>query len=164
MTRGLPRPGAVRPGHYWESDMAVPLVVYVRLFLATTCLGGFLFAPLGAVRATDDDKITVLLKERLVALQAIATLAEKAHAAGTGTFDKVVAARLAVFAAELDLCATDAERAKVLEKVVAETKRLEADAKKAAALEGTVLAAKVRRLEAEIALERLRAKPSQSAP
>ncbi len=139
--------------------MVTPLVACVRVFVAASFLGALVAAFPGAVRAADDDKVKALLKERLVTLQAVAELTEKAFAAGGGTFERVIQARLAVFAAELDLCATDAERVKVLEKVVAETKRLEAAAEKASAPPGTVLVAKVRRLEAEIALERAKAKP-----
>lgn len=144
--------------------MPVPLLACARVLVAVSCLGTLVAASPGTVRASESDKITALLKERLVTLRQILDVTEKAHAAGTGTFDKVVEARLAVFAAELDLCRTDAERVRVLEKVVAETKRLEADAEKAKAPPGTLLAAKVRRLDAEIALERVRAKQSRSPP
>lgn len=144
--------------------MPVPLLACVRVLVAGSCLGTLVAAAPGTVRATDGDKVNALLKQRLETLRAVLDLAEKAHAAGSGRFDKVVEARLAVFAAELDLCRTDAERVKVLEKVVAETKRLEADAEKAEAPPGTVLAAKVRRLDAEIALERVRVKQSRSPP
>jgi outer membrane protein TolC len=103
-----------------------------------------------------------LLTERLAVAREAAALADKAYTAGTGSFTQVQEANLAVLNAELDLCERDKDRIPVLEKFVAAMKRFEeyvAQGHKAGARSsGEVLKAKLARLEAEIALERVKAK------
>ena len=126
--------------------------------LVATCLGGLTSGGPTAGADPGGDKVKALLAERLVTLRKIAELAEAAHNAGSGSREKMVEARFAVLAAELDLCETSPDRVKVLERVVAEAKRWEAVAEEGLKTRTTppaaALAAKVRRLEAEIKLER----------
>lgn len=134
-----------------------------RMFILAACVGSmYLFAPLAAGRAAvlDEDKVKALLRERLATLQTVADLTEKAYATGNIPFTKVIESRLAVRKAELELCETDADRIKVLEKSVAESRQLEEVVqtlvKSGQAPQREALTAKVQRLEAEIALERAR--------
>src|SRR5262245_2379906 len=147
--------------------MAATLLVHAPAL--TSCVAASLAVSLAALapapRTADpvEDRVVTLRKERLGTLQQIVERTEKAQMAGAVVFGEVSEARLAALAAELDLCGTDAERVKVLEKVVAESKRLEAEAAQKVR-DGVVPAnatlwTKARRLEAEIALELARPKP-----
>ena len=82
--------------------------------------------------------------------------------AGQESKGELLQIKLRVLKAELDLCATDKERIAVHEKMVAVLKAIEQQARELAreraAAAGTLLEARLNRLEAEIALERARAK------
>jgi hypothetical protein len=113
-------------------------------------------------------KIRALLKERLAALKQIVEEIEKSHKAGGGiSLDDVLQARLACYHAELDLCETDKERIAVLEKMLALAKESErmisARFDLGSVPHTAVLAARVNRLEAEIALERVKTKAGGQA-
>jgi outer membrane protein TolC len=107
-------------------------------------------------------RLKALLTERLAVAREAATLAEKAFRAGGGSGTQVHEANLAVLNAELDLCERDKDRIPVLEKFVAAMKRFEEHVteahKSGTRSSGEVLKAKLARLEAEIALERAKAK------
>ena len=107
-------------------------------------------------------RLKALLTERLAVAREAAALVDRAFRDGTGSFTQVHEANLAVLNAELDLCERDKDRIPVLEKFVAAMKRFEeyvAEGHKAGARsDGEMLKAKLARLEAEIALERAKAK------
>lgn len=136
-----------------------------RTRLAVACvlaagLGGLISLRPSPAAAPGGDKLNALLAERLATLREVVKLTEANYNAGSGSRDKVIEARFAVLAAELDMCETGPDRVKVLERVVAETKQLEAEAEELVrgrvAPQTTALAAKARRLDAEIKLERAR--------
>jgi hypothetical protein len=109
-----------------------------------------------------ETKVRALLKERAETLKQIVEEIEKAHKAkGALSMDDVLQARLAYYHAELDLCDTDKERIPVLEKMLGlakESERMVSSRFEMGAVPHTaVLAARVNRLEAEIALERAKA-------
>jgi hypothetical protein len=107
-------------------------------------------------------KLDELRKERLTILREIAKQVAQSYKSGTGSSDEMQDAMRRVFEAELDLCTTDKERVAVLEKAVAEAKKWEDVATKIVeagqAPARTGLKARANRLQAEIALERLRSK------
>jgi RNA polymerase sigma factor (sigma-70 family) len=115
-----------------------------------------------AKKPAPNQDIQALLKERLTVLKQMQDRAAKRHQAGQASRGEVLEINLRVHKAELDLCATDAERIIVHEKMVAVLKEIEEQvgeiAKLGAADAGTVLEARLNRLEGEIALERVRAK------
>jgi hypothetical protein len=109
-----------------------------------------------------DGKLKALQKERLAAVRELAKLATDRYKTGSVSEDEVREAIRMVLAAELEQCDSDKDRVAVLEKVVAEAKKLEdrvAQLHKAGqAPFGATLKAKADRLQAEIALERARTK------
>lgn len=121
--------------------------------------------PHNSLRATaadsNDSPLKQLLKERHTILSHVASQIADEYRAGKASFAEVHAANQALHKAELDQCNTDKERAAVLEKMVAEAKDNEKQAEAAyqarQAPVRSVLAAKVDRLEVQIALERLQA-------
>jgi RNA polymerase sigma factor (sigma-70 family) len=108
-----------------------------------------------------NEKVRVLLKERLAAVRELADRVKELHRRGAASVGAVQQAELRVFKAELEVCDTDKERVGVHDKIVAVFKDIEDHVtqlhKRGAASEGEVLEAKVNRLEAEIGLERARA-------
>jgi hypothetical protein len=126
-----------------------------------------LFAGSAPTLGADDpapSKLDGLLKERLETLREVAKLASEAYKSGGGSFADVREAMRQVLEAELEQCTTDKERIAVLEKVVADAKKWEGFAEesvKAGVVPArTALKARADRLQAEIALERLRNKPA----
>jgi RNA polymerase sigma factor (sigma-70 family) len=108
-------------------------------------------------------KVEQLLKERLAALRDIATETDQRFkASGQASPDAVIHARLAVLKAELELAQSAKERVAIYEKNVALAKELEGIAEalfKAGRVPSSDrLKAKVYRLEAEIELEREKAR------
>jgi hypothetical protein len=103
-----------------------------------------------------------LHQERLAILRAVADQVSEAHRRGETHQAAVLEANLAVLQAELDACATDQERLPVLEKLAAAARAQEdriAALVKAGNVSSTHLQqARVKRLEAEIALEKARRK------
>jgi hypothetical protein len=129
--------------------------------------GGMLFwptLPRTQAAGVNNSKLKALLKERLVALQGIASEATKGNRSGNASLAKVHEANQAVQKAELDLCDTDKERITVLENMVTDAKDYESQISQL--VKGGVLPsnnsltlkAKVDRLEVEIALERVKGK------
>jgi hypothetical protein len=115
-----------------------------------------------AKKPTPNQEVHALLKERLDVLKEIQTRTARRFQNGQGSKGELLEINLRVLKAELDLCATDEERIAVHEKIVAGLKEIEQQAgelvKQGAADAGSVLEARLNRLEAEIALERARAK------
>jgi RNA polymerase sigma factor (sigma-70 family) len=113
-------------------------------------------------RAGDNSRLRGLLKERLEAVQKLADRVNELHKQGAATQDEVRQADLRVYKAELDLCDTTKERVAVLEKIAKVYEEIEghtaALAKQGAASSEAVTEAKLSRLEAQIAVERERAK------
>jgi RNA polymerase sigma factor (sigma-70 family) len=112
--------------------------------------------------ATKASKVQALLKERLDILRLRAEQGRQQYKNGAASLDMVRQADLRVFKAELELCATDKERIAVHEKIVRVFKEIEDHARqlhqqKAASRE-IVQDATLNRLEAEIALERVKEK------
>ena len=109
-------------------------------------------------------KIQALLQERLEILQKMAADVKRLHQQNAADEQTVRQAELRVYKAELDLYETPKDRIAVLEKIVEVYKvdedRLSQLMKQGAAAEGTVHEATINRLEAEIALEREKAKPA----
>ncbi len=116
----------------------------------------------GDGRAGDDSKLRGLLKERLEAVRKLADGVKRLHKQGAVTQEAVRQADVRVYKAELDLCDTPKERIAVLEKIAKVYEEVEdqltAHAKQGAASSESVIEAKLNRLEAQIAVERERAK------
>jgi hypothetical protein len=110
----------------------------------------------------ETNKVRELQKERLALLRQMAKVAAVGHERGNVSQGEVLKANLRVHRAELDLCETDKERVAAHEKIVDVLKKVAecvAQMRKVAAASETAVAeAKLDRLEAEIELERARAK------
>lgn len=115
--------------------------------------------------AAEDAKIQALLEERLATLKQLAAVTEKAYRSGNATFAEVAQANALLLKAELELCKTDKERLAVHEKAVGLAKDSENVAAQlfqtGRATQASVLAAKANRLEAEIALQRAKARAAK---
>jgi hypothetical protein len=111
---------------------------------------------------TKDSKLKKLLKERLATLRELAKQTTADYQTGKVSFDRVHQAMRAVLNAELELCESDKERITALESIVAHAKEYEKFAaqryRNGAAPASDVLMARAGRLEAEIALERVKSK------
>lgn len=111
-----------------------------------------------------DAKLKGLLKERLAALQDVVSELMKAYENGAPSISlaQVLEAKQAVLDAELDQCDTDKERIAVLEKTLALAKEYERITKAQVSAGGThvgvAIKARAKRLEVEIALERVKGK------
>jgi RNA polymerase sigma factor (sigma-70 family) len=113
------------------------------------------------------DRVKTLLKEKLAIVQQRAELtAQLAQKGGAGQ-DELAKANLQVLSVELELCEADKERVAVHEKIVKiytsleeMTRTLE---KNAIASHGDALEATMKRLDAEIALERAKARLAQAS-
>jgi hypothetical protein len=112
--------------------------------------------------ADANPEVRALQEERLATLKEIADEKEKVFRAGRGLPEDVLQARLLVLRAELELCDSDRERVAVHEKIVAMAKEIEETLagyyKAQRLLHSDLLTAKANRLEAEVALERAKAK------
>jgi hypothetical protein len=113
------------------------------------------------------DRVKALLKEKLtIAMQRAEMTAQLAKRGGVGQ-DELANANLRVLAVELELCETDKERVAVHEKIVKILKNLEEMArtleKNAVASHGEALEATMKRLDAEIALERAKARVAEAS-
>jgi RNA polymerase sigma factor (sigma-70 family) len=114
-----------------------------------------------------ESKVRELQKERIAALKQIRADKETNVQSGTGPIEDVLQAQAAVLRAELEMCESDKETTKLLGEIVAVAKELEKCAEQrfnAGRLPRyDLLAVKVNRLEAEIALERakIKAAPKQ---
>jgi RNA polymerase sigma factor (sigma-70 family) len=113
-------------------------------------------------RASNNPRLRALLEERLDSLRKMAAQVKQLHKANAASQGTVREANLRVYQAELDLCDTTGERIAVLEKIARLYKEAEDHVselqKQSAASQGEVLEARIKRLEAEIAVEREKAK------
>jgi hypothetical protein len=115
--------------------------------------------PRASAAAPPDTRMTTLLRERLATLQEIAAQATGAFERGSASVMEVHAANEAVLRAELDLADSQKARIAIHEKLVMEAKKHEEHVARIAMDQSfMLLRAKVHRLEAEIALEREKAK------
>ncbi len=116
----------------------------------------------GDGRAGDNSRLRGLLKDRLAAVQKLAERVKQLHRQGGASQEAVRQADLRVYGAELDLCETTKERIAVLEKIAKVYQEMEehanALARQGSVSSESVLEAKLSRLEAEIAVEREKAK------
>jgi hypothetical protein len=111
-----------------------------------------------------ETKVQSLLKERLAVLRELAEELKEQSKKGTVSPLPAMRANQQVFKAELELCETAKERVAVLEKGVETAKELEklvaSHVESGALPKGNLQSARVERLDAEIALEREKAKLS----
>jgi RNA polymerase sigma factor (sigma-70 family) len=109
-----------------------------------------------------DSKVRALLEEKLALTRELAEAVQQLYKSSAASREQLLQANLRVFKAELDLCETDNERIAVYEKMVAAYKEMEEQAlqlqKSGQAQRPVVIEARLNRLEAQIALERLKAK------
>jgi RNA polymerase sigma factor (sigma-70 family) len=109
-------------------------------------------------------KLRALLQERLEALRKSAERMKQLHKQNVASRGEVRQAEMRVHKAALELCDTTAQRVAVLEKIVTLSKEEEEQfsqlQKQGGATQDEVREATIRRLEAEIALERAKAKPT----
>ena len=123
-----------------------------------------LAAGMPRVRADEpkNDKVKELLKEKLAVLGEVAKLTDKEYRSERCSIDRLHHAQMAVLKARLELCETDKERIAVLEEAGAlanDNEKTAAALYQAGEVPGPdALVAKAARLEAEIALERAKAK------
>jgi outer membrane protein TolC len=119
-------------------------------------------APLPLAEEPKDTRLKELLKERVETLRKVVEIVSQQYKLGGVGIGQVVQAQQSLLRAELDLCDSDKERIAVLEKLVSLMKDHEKIAaarfKSGDGRQGEALMAKATRLDAEIALERLRVK------
>jgi outer membrane protein TolC len=110
-------------------------------------------------------KVKELQKERIAALKEMANIIAAQFQRGQGSFEEVLEARLLVHKAELDASEKESDRITLYKNIVDELKKLEAAAddrfKAARGSQTSLLKVKARRLEAEIDLERAKAKEAK---
>jgi hypothetical protein len=112
-------------------------------------------------------KVKELQKERIATLMEIVDATTKRFQSGQGSFEEVLEARLLVHKAELDAAEKESDRITLYKNIVDQLKKYETFAvdsvKAARMLRSTFLKVKARRLEAEINLERAKAKEDKEA-
>ncbi|MBI3821310.1 MAG: hypothetical protein HY289_01375 [Planctomycetes bacterium] len=105
-------------------------------------------------------KLKELLKERLATLRELVKVSTAGYEAGKVPFERVHHAMMEMLRAELESSDSDKDRIAVLEKIVAQAKGNEQSAlqryKAGAVTQSDALMAAAARLEAEIALERVK--------
>ncbi len=110
-------------------------------------------------------KVKELQKERIATLKEMADLITDQFRNGRVPFEEVLEARLLVFKAELDAAEKESDRITLYKNIVDELKKFETVAdqrvKAAQGSQSTFLKVKARRLEAEINLERAKAKEAK---
>jgi outer membrane protein TolC len=114
------------------------------------------------VAEAQDSKLKDLLKERLATPKAVVKATTQDYLTGKVSFDRVYQATKSLLNAELEFAETKKERIAVLEKIVALAKESEKSAvlryKAGTVPHSDALLATAGRLDAEIALERAKAK------
>ncbi len=142
--------------------VGLPLFLVLAVVTGTPDWSGQLRAEEPAPRRAKKSKLEDLLKERLATVREISRLVKARFKSGEATVDQLREASRMLLEAELELCGSDKDRIKVWEMAVVEAKELEriADnfAKTGQGHVSAALAAKADRLQAEIALERAKAK------
>ena len=112
-------------------------------------------------------KVKELQKERIATLKQVVDEDSRLEARGFVPFDEVIEARLLLLNAELDAAEKVSDRVTLYKNIVDELKKFETFAERRVKLAQvatvSVLKAKARRLEAEIHLERAKAKEAQEA-
>jgi hypothetical protein len=112
-------------------------------------------------------KVKGLQKERIATLKQMVDLDATLEGRGIVPFDEVIEARLLLLNAELDAAEKESDRVPLYKNIVDELKKYETFAERRVKLAQvatvSVLKARARRLEAEINLERARAKEAQEA-
>jgi outer membrane protein TolC len=132
------------------------------LLLAVSCFLAVASRSCGAdEKATPKDRIRVLLKERVDTAKAIHDLAVDKYNRGAGTIQEVHRAKMAWLNAQFTLAETKGERLKISEEIVKDAKEWEETARrnveKGVWERMDALNAKAYRVEAEIALELVKA-------
>lgn len=140
------------------------LVVPAAGLLSFASLAGpRLYSQEGVRPKAKSPKIEKMLEERLATVREMVRIVAERFKNGQGTIEQIREANRMLLEAELDACASDKDRVAILESAVGEAKLLEERAQamvKAGQAQGNLsLAVKADRLQVEIALERLRAKP-----
>jgi outer membrane protein TolC len=112
-------------------------------------------------------KVKELQKERIATLMQMADVITKLYQQGTVSFEEVYEARLMVLKAELDAAEKESDRITLFKNFVDVSKKFENLAeervKTGRGTQASVLKVKARRLEAEINLERAKAKKAKEA-
>jgi outer membrane protein TolC len=112
-------------------------------------------------------KIKELQKERIATLKEMADAITRLFQSGHGSFDAVLEARLLLLKAELDAAEKEADRITLYKNFVDESRKIEnlaeAKVKAGRGTQASVLKVKAMRLEAEINLERAKAKEAKEA-
>ncbi|SRR5579883_790382 len=118
-------------------------------------------------RPRDNSKLKSLLKERVEILRRNVENMKRLHEQGVAGQDTVGQANVRLYKAELDLCETPKDRIAILEKIVKVYEEMEDRItilrKTGGASQDAIDGAKLARLEAEIALEREKAKLASSS-
>jgi hypothetical protein len=131
------------------------------LLLGLLALGHVAVA-IGQNEAANKSKVDELLNERLAIYKELAGHAEKRYQNGTASFDEVLLAKAAVVRAELDQVTTGKDRVKRLEELVGLAKQREdflaQMAQNGRVAQNEYFQAKIGRLDAQIAVEREKAK------
>jgi len=119
-------------------------------------------SPRLSAQEAKDAKLKALLKERHAALKEIAAITARAYKDGAASNTEVIEAEQAALKAELDLGGSEKEQIAILEKLVTLARKHEEDAvgavRKGIAPTSVAHKAKVSRLEAEIAMARVKSK------
>jgi outer membrane protein TolC len=133
--------------------------VFTLLTMIFTAAAG----SLAAENPPDSPEVKQLLRERLEILSTIYQSRRKAHKSGAMGLDKVLQANAALLEARLELCDTKQERLKVHAEIVELARQtvetVEKLTKTAEVPQSELLDARLRFLEARIALERARSAP-----
>jgi hypothetical protein len=112
-------------------------------------------------------KVKELQKERIATLKQMVDVDSKLERDRVVSFDEVIEARLLVLNAELDAAERESDRVTLYKNIVDVLKEYETFAERTAKIAkvttASVLKVKARRLEAEIHLERAKAKEAQEA-
>lgn len=130
------------------------------LLMYLTALGGHAGEHQNKAQAPNSDKLRELLEERYEILKTSVQAEEKLLNVGQSSSGRLAKTTAAMLRAEADLCTTDLARITIHQKIVAILRKLEAAAVREAdagyASVGDVAKAKLRRLKAEIKLEKMK--------
>jgi outer membrane protein TolC len=142
-------------------------VVAATLLVAPASPQGEAKLPRKAQTEESAKKVKELQKERISTLKEMADVISQLYQHGTGSFEEAYEARLMVLNAELDAADKESDRITLYKNFVDVSKKFEnlaeARMKTGRGTQASVLKVKARRLEAEINLERAKAKEAQEA-
>jgi hypothetical protein len=140
-----------------------------RIFAASLAIASVSFAILlyadrlagQVLSGTNAHRVRELQEERLAILRTIVDLVDQKHGQGAASMAEFVLAKRNVAEAELEICASQAERIKVLEQIVEDARILESQAAKLAqdnvGSQEVALAMKADLLRSQVRLELARA-------